>query len=70
MYVGGFPHKCQLVAKGISISHRRNRWSAFGDARVRFMIRLFSISVNSELMRILINLMIFFKVIFMAFQFY
>lgn len=21
--VGGFPHKCQLVAKGISISHRR-----------------------------------------------
>lgn len=23
MYVGGFPHKCQLVAKSISISHRR-----------------------------------------------
>lgn len=21
--MGGFPHKCQLVAKGISISHRR-----------------------------------------------
>lgn len=51
VYVGGFPHKCQLVAKGISISHRRTGGVLFGDVWVRFVTHIFSISVNSELMR-------------------
>lgn len=63
--VGVFPHKCQLVAKGISISHRRTG-GVLLDAWLRFVIHIFGISVNSKLMRIHNYLMIFFKIIFMA----
>lgn len=62
--MGGFPHKCQLAAKGISIHLREDRWSTSGAAQVRSVIHIFGISPNSELMRIHNYLMIFFKIIF------
>lgn len=65
MCLGGFPHKCQLVAKGISISHGRTG----GALRLRIYDSHLCIPADSELLRPHNSLMIFLRLFLWRFCF-
>lgn len=64
MDLGGFPHKCQLAANGLSISHERAGEAAAPDLRVTSLPRVFS-----ALLRTHNSLMIFLRLFLWHFCF-